>query len=398
MSGRQGVGRWAAVAAIVATVLAIPAAAGAGNPWVRVAAPSPGNLNSLESVSCTTATECTAVGQMFVLSTQRWRPLVVRTTDGTTWTRVPVPSPGPLDAELHGVDCVSATECVAVGLVLERTPPSEIPEPATLVMRTTDGASWARVPTPDPGDHGSSLSAVSCVTVDRCFAAGTAGERSLVLKTGNGQDWFRLATFQRGAGANTLRGIHCTTAKECTAVGSYFLPPSGGRARTLVLRTRDGVEWTAVDSPNPAPLTRSSTLLAVSCTSVDYCIAVGSLSRATGAVDRGFILRTVDGITWSRMSTPVADGVVTLLGVDCETPTTCTAAGTQSDDGGLSNISTALLRMTNGQNWSSPSPVSERPQRAARALDCPAATTCTAVGFIFSQVTMQARSLVLRET
>jgi hypothetical protein len=161
---------------------------------------------------------------------------------------------------------------------------------------------------------------------------------------------------------------------------------------------RDGIEWAVVPSPNPAPATRSSLLLDVSCTTADYCIAVGSLSRATGAVNRGFILRTVDGLTWSRMPTPIATGVVTLLGIDCEDPMTCTAAGTQSDDGGISNISTALLRMTNGQKWTRPSPVSEKPQRAARAVACAAAASCTAVGFVFSQVTMSTRSLVLRET
>ena len=62
---------------------------GAGNPWVRMAVPTPSPIGIvLVSVSCVGPSTCVAVG--YSEAPNGIRALIMRTTDGTTWTRAPV--------------------------------------------------------------------------------------------------------------------------------------------------------------------------------------------------------------------------------------------------------------------------------------------------------------------
>src|SRR6185436_19682549 len=97
------------------------------------------------AVDCTMANDCTAVGHYY--SADGVRALAMRTTDGTTWVRQQVPAVSSL-AELRDLDCTTPTTCTAVGTYV-------VPATGfvfkTLVMRTTNGTSWQRVTTPNPG-------------------------------------------------------------------------------------------------------------------------------------------------------------------------------------------------------------------------------------------------------
>jgi photosystem II stability/assembly factor-like uncharacterized protein len=385
--------RVAAVLAVIAGLtLAWPSPAGAVNPWVRVPAPSPGpEQTELRALSCVNATTCVAVGS-FTTGAFVSRTLVLRTTNGTTWTRVPSPSPG--DSALDDISCTSATNCTAVGVTSTGAGDAD-----ALVLRTTDGSSWKRIATPALGGADHDLSGVSCVTATRCRAVGSvAPGRTLVLRTSDGASWFRQSSPSRGL-SSYLRSVDCTSNVSCTAVGGYLPQPPGSPARTLALHTTDGRTWSRVVTPSPSPNTTGNDLWDVDCTSRLHCTAVGGTTSAVAL--RGLVVRTTDGgTTWQRRTTPPASGPVVLQGVSCQSATQCSAVGHKRDGPATLSFTAALLRTTNGSTWTSPNPGSERAGRDLHGVACPTATTCVAGGILHPSggFDLPTRSLVLRET
>lgn len=139
-----------------------------GADWVDVRSPDPATTwNELKAVSCATTTSCTAVGFGAASESAPGNTLVL-TYAGSSWSVVPTPNGGAY-GELNGVDCTSATRCVAVGA---RRATSNAAW-ATLVEAPTDGT-WSVIASPgSPGRWNDVLSAVSCAGTQRCVAVGT---------------------------------------------------------------------------------------------------------------------------------------------------------------------------------------------------------------------------------
>jgi hypothetical protein len=384
---------------IALVCVGLPSAAGAANPWVRVAAPNPGGeTNSLLSVSCATETTCTAVG--YYVGTGGVRPLIVRTTNGTTWVRATPPTTGSQLAQLHDVSCTSPTDCTAVGTYSDGVVNGEL-HFATLVYRTTNGTGWQRVQSPNPNGFSSILWGVSCLAPTKCRAVGDAEGNSLVLRTSNGTNWFRQPTPNRGAGANYLISVDCVTQANCVAVGFYYATPTEtAKTKTLVLRTTGGPTWVVASSPNPSPATSDNFLNYVSCVAPSTCHAVGGVDPITTPVKRAFILRTTNnGSLWSRSATPTIAGDSDLRGVSCQSATECTAVGIQWN-AGHTTFSGAILRTTNGTSWTSPSPAAEIAGRDIVGVSCATPAKCFGVGGfdLTGDPDASQRTLVLRET
>jgi hypothetical protein len=88
-----------------------------GTSWSVVNSPSPSdNLNQLNSVSCVSPVACTAVGYVSTLS-GGYRTLI-ESWNGTSWSVVSSPNIGSATSpnSLEGVSCTSATACTAVGV------------------------------------------------------------------------------------------------------------------------------------------------------------------------------------------------------------------------------------------------------------------------------------------
>jgi hypothetical protein len=138
-----------------------------GTEWsvVHSAHPHPLSGGQLQSVSCTSATWCEAVGSGPIgalienLSASRWKA---------------IPSHG---VALGGVSCVNSRDCVAVGSARRRT-----------VVDGWDGSVVVHVPSPHPGQK-NDLSAVSCTSATDCVAVGDAttagGKSSPLIETGH---------------------------------------------------------------------------------------------------------------------------------------------------------------------------------------------------------------------
>jgi hypothetical protein len=392
----RGAKAFAGALLISSICIAFPTAAGAANAWVRRAAPSPSaDYNQIQAVSCVNETNCVGVGTY--LGATGFKSLIVRTTDGINWTRSPAPSPGGLLNILLDVDCTTATACTAVGTYASRGDLNE-PDLRTLVLRTTNGTTWARITSPNPGGIPSSLEGVSCVTATKCRAVGDFGGNSLIIITSNGTNWFRQESPNRGDGANYLLSVDCETTSSCTAVGLYFNRPlDSEHARSLVLRSTDARTWIPVASPNPSPGTSDTYLNDVSCVGTT-CTAVGELLPSPGT-KRSFILRSVNGGAWTRAATPTATGEVELRSVDCPSANECTAVGIEWNPANTL-FTSRLLRTTNGTTWASPSPTSEKLGHRPNGVSCPTPVKCMAVGGFNATGNPDDtfKSLVLRET
>lgn len=370
--------------------------AGAANAWVRRAAPSPSaDYNQLQAVSCVTETACTGVGTY--LGSTGFKSLIVHTTDGVNWTRTPAPSPGGFLNILLDVSCTSATACTAVGAYASGGDINN-PDLRTLILRTTNGTTWARIPSPNPAGIPSELQGVSCLTATKCRAVGDFGGNSLVLITSNGTSWFRQESPNRGDGANYLLAVDCESTSACTAVGLYFNRPlDQEKARTLVMRTTDTRTWVPVESPNPSPNTSDTFLNDVSCSGTT-CTAVGGVDPSPGT-KRSFILRTTNGTSWTRAATPSTTGETELRGISCQSATECTAVGIEWNAANTL-FTSSLLRTTNGTAWAKPSPTSEKLGHRVNSVSCATAVKCMAVGGFNATGNPDDRfkSLVLRET
>ena len=112
----------------------------------------------LNSVSCVSASSCVAVGSdSDSASVMSW--------DGTAWSSVTSPTTGNED-ELKSVSCVSASSCAAVGQ--SRSGPG----PATTLVTSWDGSEWKIVTSPNPGSEANFLTSVECVSGTECVAVG----------------------------------------------------------------------------------------------------------------------------------------------------------------------------------------------------------------------------------
>ena len=119
-----------------------------GTSWSLVPTPDPdgtgaGAFNSLRDVTCTSATNCYAVGGSTNASSVA--STLIEQWNGHAWAVVPSPNPAGGTPILNGISCTSGTSCTAVG----RTGIGGTSE-LTLAMRLS-GGHWSITPTPSPG-------------------------------------------------------------------------------------------------------------------------------------------------------------------------------------------------------------------------------------------------------
>ena len=194
-----------------------------GTTWTIAASVNPAlPVALLQGVSCPSATSCTAVGAAENHSSGTLRSLVER-WNGKTWTLVASPNPtGP--AVLYAVSCPTATNCTAVG---------NVNNTASTVSKTFierwNGQSWAIVPSPTPTLFPfAGLSGVSCLTATNCTAVGSdynigATVSKTLIERWNGKSWTIVPSPNPSAlPSPELFAVACPTASDCTAIGADY--------------------------------------------------------------------------------------------------------------------------------------------------------------------------------
>lgn len=191
-----------------------------GKRWAIETTPNPAGAtsSSLSGVSCASRGACTAVGSSqasgspAVTLAERW--------NAKKWSIQQTRNPsGATSSQLNSVSCTAAGGCTAVGSY-EKTANAE----RTLAERW-NGKKWSIQTTLNPtSDPNKFLLAVSCSSAKACTAAGFASpplvwKEKTIVERWNGSKW----SVQHGADRGTdsvLSGLSCV-ASTCTAVGWY---------------------------------------------------------------------------------------------------------------------------------------------------------------------------------
>jgi hypothetical protein len=143
-----------------------------GKAWSDQAAASPEQLNLLGGLSCPAVKNCVTVGTggSMTSSVLDLAPLAEQWTGGK-WAVLTVPDPAPAGdiTELNSVSCTSATSCMAVGDYSDQAGDAD-----TTLAEQWNGTTWTVVTTPSPAAL-SALVSVSCSSPVHCVAVGVSG-------------------------------------------------------------------------------------------------------------------------------------------------------------------------------------------------------------------------------
>ena len=244
-----------------------------GTSWTIVSSPNPDPLivlaNELDAVTCASASDCWAVGHSYNRVVSAWQTLIER-WNGSSWSIVTSPNSSPTQGNfLAGVTCTSSSNCWAVGYhgvggVLQ-----------TLILRW-DGSSWASFSSPNTSPtHNNQLTAVTCNSASDCWVAGQynpGGAWQTLIEHWDGNAWSIVSSPNTSTTqGNFLSSVACASESNCWAVGSYF--GSSSTVQTLSLRW-DGASWAMASSPNTSA-SQNNALYGVTCVATGDCWSVG---------------------------------------------------------------------------------------------------------------------------
>src|SRR4051812_26413215 len=155
-------------------------------------------------VDCITASDCWIVGY-YTNQNNSSNPLA-RHWNGTAWTTVPTANLDFAEGDrLLDVDCVSTTDCWAVG---QRSSNS------TLVEHW-DGSEWSIVASPNPSAD-VRLVRVACNSATDCWGVGWSSNGTLI-EHWDGNSWSVVSSPNPGTSSNRLLGLACTSSSNCWA-------------------------------------------------------------------------------------------------------------------------------------------------------------------------------------
>lgn len=324
---------------------------------------------SFADVSCTSATNCTAVGsfgqpQEAPFDPPSLVPVHATETDGV-WSRaVQVTSLGDGGGLFTAVSCPSAGNCTAVGFNYSNTYDDrgylEIGGP--IYERETDGK-WGPVRGLPNSAVGAYFSSVSCGSATSCTAVGTGGSGAEpMFATESGGTFGRVNFVTTPTGSGFFASVSCTSAVDCTAVGGDTEPFLGGwDTHASIYATKSAGTWgTASEIPASGGF-----LSAVSCISGPTCISVGGQTAVTEAAG-----------SWGAAK-KIADDGVSLSGVDCSSSADCTAVGEDSSDA-YGTIEYVSIHVTEKMDVWGPAKADGGGEFSN--VSCPSATACTSVG------------------
>jgi hypothetical protein len=263
----------------------------------------------------------------------------------------------------------AAARCLIAGAVVTS---------GVLVAASAAQASWVQQQTPIvSGADTWAFSAVSCPVQAACTAVGSfsnnAGNHMLAERLVDGSWNIENVAPPSGGTGDLLNAVSCPSANVCTTVGSYFY---NGTDTTGLAEYWDGAAFQLQTVPSPAGATDSQ-LTAVSCKSVNACIAVGTASTTSTTWPYA---EQWNGSGWKVLTVPEPAGGSggQLAGVSCTAANACTAVGGYVSG----SVTVTLAEVWNGSTWTvqpTPSPSGSN-FSFLQAVSCTSATSCVATG------------------
>ena len=352
---------------------------------------------SLGSVSCSTVKDCFAVGSTYQdvlglgapssLGVVPGQHPLIEHFDGHSWQQVASP---PVSGVLDGVSCVSASFCLAVGLM------AQVPETTTsTLIERFDGSTWSVMPSPNatpPAPAGTTpqtwvvsnhLQSVSCLSLTDCVAvggteaddpgrgSGVAGVSPPLSEHYDGSAWNIVAVSDTWEGS--LVSVSCTRT-SCVAVG-LFEPISSNPSPGHYTGRYAAGTWERLD----APQAQGAGIEGIDCQSGRGCVGVGGMLEVpyTALLSSGGWRTLPTGQFAGRRSS--------LSGVSCAALGACMAVGTSVTNqivGDAPNVDIPLIEVQSGGHWVASSiPLPDKRYYFLQSVSCARSRHCVAVGY-----------------
>ena len=310
-----------------------------GGAWSVAPSPSPGIASFLSGVSCTNADVCIAVGGYYTSSSEL---TLVESWNGSSWTVVSSPNERAASG-LSSVSCTTSTSCEAIGFYSYN---AYLYDQSQTLIESWDGTAWSIVSSPSPG-FGNYLESVTCPQATACVAVGhvvnASGITLTLVESWNGSAWSVIPSPNVGTYQTSFNGVSCSGPTSCIAVGSTGDPSSPSRA---LVETWDGSTWTV--TPGPTTPSGGSGLMGVSCVSSSTCQAVGVQVSPSGPNQT--LIESWRGGAWSVLPSPTPGALGgSLDGISCTTTNHCVAVGSSPN---ASNKELTLIESWDGISWS----------------------------------------------
>jgi photosystem II stability/assembly factor-like uncharacterized protein len=253
--------------------------------------------DSMESLSCSSSLDCTAVGTSDALGSNDWSAGVVATTTdgGHTWTPGTIPSGFGIN-QYSQLSCADALHCSVtgtIGIALANPPQcASIPQPTNGATSTTTPQSSAVqaiaqaestiASTANQNENGSEGFS--------CSSSGTTLIGDIASTVDGGHSW-SPDQLPADTPQPMLNGLSCPTVSECWASGSDAVPEQIGNTHnggsSMLLGTTDGgSSWSKVtfSVPNGAPNYDGQSYLSIgfiTCPTSNVCVANGSTAQGS---------------------------------------------------------------------------------------------------------------------
>lgn len=359
-----------------------------------------GAAGEVKSISCSSAGNCTAVGDLLT-DEYLLGAFVMSSIDGEWGIATRVENPdytwGGFEDVLRSVSCWSAGNCVAVGTFF-----NDAGHIRPLIMTSIDYA-WsasvlAGIPDDDPAWR---LIGVSCDSVDDCTAVGdyrnSDGEYFPFTISKWGGTWDSPIGISEGLPDSVtdlqITKMSCASVDNCAAVGTFSDDDTGLEVFSI---TSVNGDWGGVDMLEFPVGTLDdlhyNKIFDVSCVEVAEvatCTAVGYFTNVDGGTE-GFTVTSVDGDWGTAEPVTFPAGIRgetpydSLKGISCTSPGNCVAVGqfvNIDDDGEAFSVTSTDSEWGDAEPVEFPDGVQhEDPYDELDAISCSAADACSAVG------------------
>jgi hypothetical protein len=324
--------------------------------------------------SCTSASNCVAVG-FYQIPSEDIVPALVENYTGTSWQAdVPIPQYSAYATIAEQVSCGATGTCMLVGDHFNNS------AKPSMLAEISSGSTWSILRWNDPrGVRWGVLDAVSCVGSSYCMAVGTADK---ALEQNYSAEWNGSGTLKQISTPDPARarwadiaGVSCRSATDCMAVGDY--ENSAKRVLTFA-EAWNGTKWRLVPGTPNVKGQKESLFNDISCATPARCVAIGfTLSSGSRSVEHAFAATWTSG-KW-RQSAPVNAAGAALFGVSCPAARYCIAVGADGES--------ALAERWNGSSWRVFKVARTGAPRRADSLEhvsCISTRHCVAVGFRYN--------------
>jgi hypothetical protein len=359
-----------------------------------LAALNVGKSAQMESMSCPSAANCSAIG-FYSIGEDNRRSFVAGEKNGKWGRAEKVPGTGSLEiagvGTIMSVSCSSTGNCAAFG-----TYATDSGSTPSYVVSETRGV-WHKA----VRLRGVTIDAISCGAAGNCVAGGysvahliTSSGHAITVGEVRGK-WGKPRDLTgapaKATGAPRVTAVSCRSAGNCSAGGDYA---TKGGVQAFVATESKGKWRNAQELPGIAALSvRGNTgLFSLSCASAGNCSAGGSYVDAKG-VFQAFVADERGG-TWARAQEvpgtaalnvgPVGFTAAQVNVLSCRSPGSCSAAGFYTDKKGSQQV------FTDSQSRGGWAKATEVPGTGALnlggtadllGLSCASAANCAAGGY-----------------